>query len=654
MNSCLFIGRVRHTRYLPVTHRLDYPIYLFGIALEELELLDRNLILFGYNHLRPLSIYDRDYLDASSMTIREKLMNLLREKTFAGKIARITLITSPRYLHYVFNPVSFYYCYGTDDSLLCTVAEVNNTFGERHLYIPDAAEEEQSAYPQRFRTPKAFHVSPFNDLEGTYEFLFGDIRHELDIRINLQRDGQTAFTAELEGRAIPLENRNLLRTLLHHPIIPTLTMTRIYREAAKLYFLRKLPYHGKPIPLSMMTIRKRPPTPFQRVCRRFTLDYLRRLEHGHIRLTLPEGTRIDFGAKTAGESADMVIHDHAFFARVALRGDIGLGESYTDGEWDSSDPPLLFKLLFKNRDRLSDGNFWTDTFLRVIDLAAHRQRPNTLRGSSRNISDHYDLSNELYSLFLDSSLTYSCALYESENDTLETAQRNKFLHVIRKARIGQADHVLEIGCGWGSFAVEAARSTGCHITGLTVSQAQYDFAREKIRRQGMEDQIDIRLADYRSVEGQYDRIVSIEMVEAVGHRYLPAFFHRCEQLLKPGGIMLLQAITVPDNRYEAYRRGTDWIRKHIFPGGNLPSLAVIREIVSARTSLVIEEIDEIGLHYARTLREWRRNFNAHLFEISRLGFGRSFQRKWNYYLACCEGGFAARELGDAQIILLKK
>jgi len=653
MKSCLFIGHVRHTRYQPVEHRLDYPLYVFGIHLDELEALDKNLFLFGYNRLRPLAIHDRDYLDDTDGTIREKLLHLLKEKPFLNEIDKFVLITLPRYFHYVFNPVSFYYGYSTEGKLLCMVAEVNNTFGERHVYIPEESRNDQKAYPVRFTAAKSFHVSPFNDMTGTYEFLFGNILRGLDIRINLWRENQIAFTAELTGDIVPLDNRSLVKTLINHPLIPTLTMSRIYREAAKLYFLRKLPYHEKPVPVSMMTIRKAPPTYFQRRCRHFVLEVLQRIQGGRIRVILPEGKAIECGAADSEKSAEMVIHDHTFFSRVVLSGDIGLGETYTDNLWDCDDLALLFRVFFENRDRLADGNFLSDSFYRFRDLLAHRFRPNTRKGSQRNIQAHYDLGNDFYQLFLDSSMTYSCALYVSPSDSLEQAQEKKRQEIIRKAAIRPEDHVLEIGCGWGSFAIDAAKQTGCRVTGVTLSQAQYDYARERVRQEGLEKHIEIRLADYRLLTGAFDRIISIEMLEAVGHRHLETFFQTCENLLKTDGKMVIQAITVPGERYETYRCGIDWIRKHIFPGGHLLSLHIIRKIISEKTYLKIDETEEIGPHYVRTLREWRDRLNDHLQEVRELGFDRSFQRKWNYYLACCEGGFASGELGDVQMVLHK-
>ncbi len=653
MKSCLFLGHVRHTRYQPVEHHLDYPLYIFAFHLHELAALDKNLLLFGYNRMRPFSVHDRDYLDDTDGTIREKLLRFLKAKPFVNEIKSIILITSPRYLHYVFNPVSFYYCYSSEEKLLYTVAEVNNTFGERHVYIPEESENDQKDYPVRFTAAKSFHVSPFNDMTGTYEFFFGDIRRDLDIRINLWRDNQIFFNAELKGDTIPLGNGNLFKLLIKHPLIPTLTMSRIYREAIKLYFLRKLPYHEKPLPVSMMTIRKAPPTYFQRRCRQFVLQMLQGIQSVRIRIVLPEGKAIECGTSDSERSIVMVIHDHAFFSRIVLGGDIGLGESYTDGLWDCDNLALLFRVFFENRDRLSDGNFLSDSFCRFRDLLVHHFRSNTQTGSRRNIRDHYDLSNEFYELFLDASMTYSCALYLSPGDSLEQAQENKRREIIRKAAIRPEDHVLEIGCGWGSLAIDAVKQTGCRVTGVTLSQAQYEYARERVRQEGLEKHIEIRLADYRLLTGAFDRIISIEMLEAVGHRYLETFLRTCENLLNSGGVMVLQVITVPDERYEAYCSGIDWIRKHIFPGGHLLSLDIIRKIISEKTYLKIDETEEIGPHYVRTLHEWRDRLNDHLQEVRELGFDRSFLRKWNYYLACCEGGFAAGELGDVQMVLHK-
>ncbi|TFG93074.1 MAG: DUF1365 family protein, partial [Syntrophobacterales bacterium] len=521
----------------------------------------------------------------------------------------------------------------------------------RHVYIPRRMDDTAAGFPLRFTAPKEFHVSPFNDMTGTYEFLFADIRKELRIRINLYRDNELVFYAELSGNPVPLTASNQAKILFKHPLIPHLTIPRIYWEAAKLYFLRKLSYHPKPIPINMMTIRKNPPTLFQRRCMKYILQLLRPIKHGYLRMTVPRGEIEIFGDETSQSRADMTVNDYRFFSRVVLGGDTGLGESYMEGEWDSSAPADLVRVFIENRDTIANGNFVTTAYTKLRDRILHLARENTLIGSRRNIHRHYDLSNDFFKTFLDSTMTYPCGLFLSPEDTLEDAQKNKLDSIIRKARITRDDHVLEIGCGWGGFAMEAVRQTGCRVTGITVSAAQYDYALELVRKAGFEDRITILLRDYRSIKGMYDKIVSIEMLEAVGHRYFGTFFRCCENLLKPGGRMVLQTITIPDQHYEVYRKGTDWIRKYIFPGGHLPSLTAIRSAMTNHSSLTIDHVEGIGLDYVLTLREWRRRFLENIDTVSPMGFDRKFQRKWLYYFACCEAGFAARALGNVQIVV---
>jgi cyclopropane-fatty-acyl-phospholipid synthase len=651
MRSSLFTGEVRHRRSWPVEHRLRYPLYLFAIDLDELETLERTLWLFGLNRARPVSLYDRDYLTEGKEPIREKLLRLLAPEGIADRVKRIVLVTSLRHFGRVFNPVSFHYVFDATDALLCVVAEVNNTFGERHVYVLRHVEGYTGGFPARFTAPKAFHVSPFNDMEGIYEFTFRDIESELTVRIDLRRGENLVFTAELEGCRFPLDNTTLLKTLLHHPLQAHLTMARIYREAAKLFFVRKLAYHPKPVPADPHTIGRLKPSTWQRLCRRFILARLGRIDRGCLQIALPEERRIDCGEVASEPRADLMVHDDRFFTRTVRGGDIGLGEAYTDGDWDSSDVARVFEVLILNRDRLADGNFVTAALSRLWDRVRHLLRANTVPGSRRNIRAHYDLGNDFYRTFLDASMTYSCARFLSPEQTLEEAQLNKLRDMIAKAQIGPEDHVLEIGCGWGSFALEAVRQTGCRVTGITVSPAQMEWARERVRQEGMEDRIDIRLTDYRHISGCFDRIVSIEMLEAVGHRRLGTFFGCCERLLKPGGLMALQTITIPDERYDDYRRGMDWIRKHIFPGGHLPSPGAIRAAVADGTSLTILGTEEIGPHYARTLREWQNRFLAQAPTLEAMGLENAFRRKWVYYLAICEAGFVTGATGDLQIVL---
>jgi len=651
MNSKIYIGQIQHTRLAPVRHQLQYPLYIYCFDLDELQDIDRSLPLFGYNRFRPASIYDSDYLDNRSGTIREKLDRFLAPFEYSERIKAVMLITSARYCNYVFNPVNFYYCFSADDELICTVAEVNNTFGERHVYIPRMNNGDTQGFPYRFTTRKEFHVSPFNDMAGMYEFIFSDIRKELNIRINLLRNGELTFYAELWGNPIPLTALNHAKTLLVHPLTPSLTIPRVYWEAAKLSFLRKLSYHPKPVPISMMTIRKNPPTFFQKRCMSFIVNVLERTGHGHLTMTFPNGTVRHFGSTGVENGARMYINDFRFFSRVVLSGDIGLGDSYMKGEWDSPDVAETVTYLLENSGTISDGDFTTTAYSHIRDRILHMARENTLAGSRRNIRRHYDLSNDFFKTFLDSTMTYSCAIFRSPKETLEDAQKNKLHTIIAKAQLEKTDHVLEIGCGWGSFAIEAAKITGCRMTAITVSQRQFEYTRELVHMHGLSNRIAVLLKDFREVTGEFDKIVSTEMIEALGHRYLGTFFRCCDRLLKQNGLMVLQTITIPDQRYDRYRKGVDWIRRHIFPGGHLPSLTALSTAMTRHSSFNIEHAEDIGLNYARTLQEWRTRFVEHIDDIAEMGFDRTFRRKWLYYFACCEAAFAARRLGDLQLVI---
>lgn len=382
------------------------------------------------------------------------------------------------------------------------------------------------------------------------------------------------------------------------------------------------------------------------------LGALRRLAHGRLEITLPDGSKVSFGQQDGEEPVRVRVREWSFFRRLLLEGDTGAGAAYIDGVWECDDLVALVRLAIANQEVLEDGMAlsWLGG---ALDRLLHRVRRNTVRGSRRNIREHYDLSDEFFSLFLDPSMTYSCAYWEDAGASLEEAQRSKYRRIAAKARLAEGDHVLEIGCGWGAFAEFAAREYGCRVTGVTVSQSQAEYARDRVLKSGLADQVSIELADYRSVRGRFDQIVSIEMLEAVGHEYLPLFFRRCDELLAEDGIAVLQAITIPDQRYARYRRRPDYIQRYIFPGSHLPCLRAIVNALADHTSLGLEEVENIGMHYAETLRRWRSRFLEQREEVRDLGFDESFIRRWNYYLAYCEGGFASRYINDLQIVLTR-
>lgn len=654
MKSKIYLGFVEHTRFRPRRHSLRYHLYVYCIDLDELETLDRERALFGYNRFRPVSIHDGDYLDDTPGSVRDKLLRLLPDG-LAHRVGRVLLITQPRYFTPVFNPVSFYYCLDADDSLVCAVAEVNNTFGEKHVYVLTERQGDDAGFPASFRTDKAFHVSPFNRVEGAYILTFSWPGTSLTISVDLFKDNDRFFTATLTGRELPMTTRSQLGLMLTHPLVPRLTMARIYWEAAKLYFLRGLAYNPKPAPASPMTIRKSTPGMADRLFFSVIDRLLSRITRGTLTVGLPDSTVRVYGSEAVqGTRAHLRVNDYAMFTRVALHGEIGLGESYTDGMWDSDDLAGVLGLLVENRTALGDGNLWLSALSRARNFRLHKSRPNTLEGSKSNIEAHYDLNADFYRTFLDSTMTYSCGIFGGPEDTLENAQHTKIRSVIEKARIGPGDRVLEIGCGWGGLAVEAVRATGCRWTGITVSRTQYEYASDLVRREGLEGNITVLLEDYRNVLGSFDRIVCVEMIEAVGHEFLGEFFASCDRVLAPHGIVFIQAITIPDQRYDRHRTQPNWIQKHIFPGGMLPSLTALCTAMTSHSRLIVESVENIGMHYAPTLRHWRERFEGASHDLDRMGYDKALRRTWVYYFALCEAQFRMRALNDIQMVLVRE
>ena len=639
-----------HKRFVPVAHHFRVPVFTFAFDLDELPQLAREIRGFGYNRRALISVHDRDYLRGAG-TIRERLMRILARAGCDDGISRVELLTMPRMFGHVFNPVSFFYCYRADGAMRCIVAEVNNTFGERHLYILHEPQGDPARFPLQFRHEKQFHVSPFNDLGGHYEFSLSELGPSMRTTIELVRDGHKVLTAALWGDASPLDSRTLLANVLRHPFRIVSNLPRIAWQAAQLRFRRRLPVYHKPNPSHPMTIGVPPPTMRERLCMRAVRRLLSGLRDGRLLILLPDGTEWQFGSATAAVTCTLRVWSYRFFTRLVLGGDVGFGEAYTAGEWTTDDLTVLLTLMVRNVQALDTTVLTPSVAARFANRILHARRRNTSRGSRRNIRAHYDLGNDFYRLWLDpETMTYSCAVFDRPGQTLGDAQHTKIRRIVDLAGIGPEHHVLEIGCGWGGFAIEAVRRTGCRVTGITISEAQRQLAEERVKAAGMEERITLRLQDYRDVEGQYDRVVSIEMLEAVGHEYLGVFFRRCAGILKPGGRLVLQVITIPDERYETYRRKPDWIQKHIFPGGLLPSRAILATETAA-AGLRVERAQNIGGHYAATLRAWRERFVSHAEDLRRMGFDDAFQRKWNYYFAYCEAGFSTGYIADWQLVV---
>lgn len=387
----------------------------------------------------------------------------------------------------------------------------------------------------------------------------------------------------------------------------------------------------------------------ERIGARVVLTQLSGWRNGFITIELPNGRTVQFGDVESDRRVTISVTRWRFFWRALTGDDIGVGESYMDGDWHATDLVELCRLYLLDHSLLATPPAWR-LGSRIRNAMFRHAKRNTLRRSPDNIRRHYDLSNAFYGLFLDPSMTYSSAVFEGAGDSLEEAQERKIDQICRRLGLAPGIEVLEIGSGWGAFALHAARHYGCRVTSLTLSENQLALARERARAAGLESQVDFRLLDYRNATGSFDRIVSIEMLEAVGYEYFETFFAKCASLLKPAGRMLIQSITFPDQRYDEYRKDLDFIRRHIFPGGILPSLFEITRTVRDATDLRIRDIRDIGLDYARTLRLWRERFLDRLPEVRDLGFDERFIRMWEFYLASCEAGFSLGFLSDLQIV----
>lgn len=388
------------------------------------------------------------------------------------------------------------------------------------------------------------------------------------------------------------------------------------------------------------------------VAKTVLLASLRDLREGY--LEIRDGHQVHrFGDEASLLRAEARIRDGRAYELGAFRGEVGLGEAYMRGYWTSLDPVAVVRLAVRNMATFERSGGVFATLGKVLARLKHLGRANDREGSRANIAAHYDLGNDFYRLFLDESLAYSCAFFERPEMDLAAAQRAKFQRICCKLKLGPEDHLLEIGTGWGGFAVYAAKEYGCRITTTTISRQQHDYAEALFAREGLQDRVTLCFKDYRDLHGQFDKIVSIEMFEAVGLKYYDAFFGAVDHLLTEDGLALIQTITMNERRFPEYIRSTDWIQQYIFPGAELASVSEVLKSLGRATSLNLQHLEDIGLHYAHTLQLWRAAFQARLEQVRELGFDETFLRMWDYYLAYCEGAFRERYIGDAQLLLAK-
>ena len=398
----------------------------------------------------------------------------------------------------------------------------------------------------------------------------------------------------------------------------------------------------------------RKPTGLDNLARRVILARLSEFRYGQV-VVAENGETRTYGTATDEfpVTAHIEIKHPKFYSEVAFGGTIGAGEAFIHGYWSCSDLTSLVRILLKNRDVMEGMDSGAALVTRPFQKLFHWMNRNTREGSRRNIAAHYDLGNDFYRLWLDDRMMYSSAYFASPEAGLEEAAVEKLDRICRKLELAPSDHVVEIGTGWGGFAIHAAKHYGCRVTTTTISKQQYEYASAAVAEAGVEDRVTLLLEDYRNLEGQYDKLVSIEMIEAVGHEFHDTFFRKCCELLKPNGQMLLQAINIADQNYSAYTRGVDFIKRYIFPGGCLTSVTAMSDTLTRVTDMRVINLEDIGPHYAETLRHWRERFFDKVDQVRSMGFSDEFIRMWHYYLCYCEGAFIERATGVVQMHLIR-
>ncbi|MGB1328120.1 MAG: class I SAM-dependent methyltransferase [Porticoccaceae bacterium] len=400
-----------------------------------------------------------------------------------------------------------------------------------------------------------------------------------------------------------------------------------------------------------------PKTPVRwidKMCRPLLFSRLRKISIGQVKIVDQLGEQLFGNPDQSGElSVEIKVDDQRFYSDIAFGGTVAAGEAYMQGYWNCNNLTGLVRIMLRNRQVMDQVEGGFSLFKAPILRFIHWLNRNSQAGSRRNIEAHYDLGNEMFELFLDPTMMYSCAYYPNNQASLNEASTAKLQRICEKLQLSEKDHVVEIGTGWGGFAIYAASHFGCKVTTTTISKQQYEVARQRVIAAGLEDKVTLLMQDYRDLQGTYDKLVSIEMIEAVGPQYLETYFAKCSTLLKPDGIMLIQAITIQDQFYDQAIKSVDFIQRYIFPGGFIPSVTAISNAVKKSTDTRLFQMEDIGPHYATTLRDWRKNFFNNIEQIKGLGYSKQFIAMWEFYLCYCEGGFLERTLGTSHMVFIK-
>ena len=612
----------------------------------------------------PAAFRRADHFGEPSMSMTGAVQQFVHEKTGLTLRGPIRLLTQLRHFGVYFSPINVFYCFDQSETLTAMVAEVSNTpWNERHCYVLwEGNRLKQSA--TRYSHPKEFHVSPFMGMDSQYQWRIQPPSESLHLSLGCDRNEDRIFQAHLHLNRVPLTSGQVLRTMLRRPISAVHMLGAIYYQAFKLW-MKKCQFLSPPPSLSgeqfangsnsrgaggHVTAGRR--SLVTAALQKSVFAKLDRIKDGAI--TIIDGsTNQSFGDPAADLHAVIRVHDGRFYRSIVFGGSVAAGESYRDGWWSCDNLVALIRIFARNMQTSSNLAGAWNSLIDISRKVAHRVNRNTRAGSRRNIAAHYDLSNEFYSLFLDETMTYSSGVFATPTSSLAEASIEKYDRICRKLNLRPADEILEIGTGWGGFAEHAALNYGCRVTTTTISGQQHEYARTRFRNRGIDDRVTLLQTDYRDLSGQYDKLVSIEMIEAVGHEFFDTFFRKCSSLLRPNGLFALQAITIPEQRYDQYCRSVDFIQKHIFPGGCLPSLGAMARSVGRVTDLQFAHVEDFCRHYARTLACWRDRFHSNMNQIRDLGISESFLRLWEFYFCYCEGAFREKQIGVSQLLLQK-
>jgi cyclopropane-fatty-acyl-phospholipid synthase len=635
LTPAIYHTTITHDRHAPVRHSFEYRSYSWYVDLDELPSLPW--------WLRPFARFDaRDHLAGHpGQSLRDRVDAYLADHGALLPGGRITALLQARVLGYVFNPITLFWCHDREGVLRHVIAEVHNTYGQRHAYLMPPANKPVSV-------AKKLHVSPFNRVSGHYQVLAPRPDHHLNVVVSLHDKSKPPFVARLHGTPRPATLRHVTRMQIVSPLAPLMVALRIRIQGIALW-LRRVPVTPRPgaIHESLSpaidserwpAVASVPSGPRAAASAIVAHRLLRRVATRlPLKFSYPDGTTI--GAGDAASPALRINQPDRLARRIGRHGLIGFGESYMAGEWESDDLTAVLTVLATEMASLVPPAL---QWLRPIILASQPYPANRSRKDARTaIAAHYDLPSDLFSEFLDETMTYSSALFDrvpASWPDLADAQRRKIDRLLDAANVGPGSRVLEIGTGWGELSIRAA-ARGAEVRSLTLSERQVVLARKRVAAAGLSDRVQIDLRDYRDVGGNYDAVISVEMIEAIGFHAWPEYFRTIDQLLLPHGRFAMQAITMPHDRMLASRKTHTWIQKYIFPAGLLPSTRAISDVTARHTALQTLDTLSLRADYAETLRLWREQFLQRRHTLSHMGFDEVFSRMWELYLAYSEAGF---------------